>query len=202
MLHSQTNSLENQTPTNKFFSESGIWVKAYNTNCLIWNSFPRDGESVSWSGRVVDGHAQGSGVLQWFTNGVPTSRYEGEMKEGRMDGHGITSNHVVSTEGDFKRGLLVPGIVKIHYASGGSYEGEAKDGFKEGQGTEVMAGGVKFVGQFKRDKFDGAGKMIWPNGDTVAGEWKNSQLVGAGTLIRADGESIKVKMSDKGIERY
>ena len=93
--------------TNKFYSSSGKWVQVSNKNCMIWSSWPRGGESVNWSGGVADGKAYGEGILQWFTNGIPTSSYEGEVKDGLADGHGIAKGSGEEYEGEWKRGGLV-----------------------------------------------------------------------------------------------
>jgi hypothetical protein len=201
-LHSQTNPVSGQITTNKFYSTLGKWIKASNTNSLVWDSFPREGESVTWSGGIVDGKANGKGIVQWFTNGTPSTSYEGEMKNGLADGHGIAESHDYTTEGDFENGRLVSKNIIIHYSTGGWYKGENRDGFKEGQGEEMMNGDIKYVGHFKQDRFDGLGIMIWPNGDKITGNWKDSKLVGVGTYTQSGGESFKVKMTDKGIERF
>ena len=201
--HAQTTPVFDDIPTNKYHSASGKWLKASNTNCLMWDSFARESESVTWSGDVVDGKAFGKGVVQWFTNGVPTTSYEGEMREGLADGHGIARGYGTTVEGEFKEGTPVSRIT-IHYPTGGWYKGESKDGFKEGQGEEVMiAGGAstRYMGQFKRDRFDGPGVMIWPNGGKVSGDWKDFKLVGSGTYTWTNGDTFKVKMTAKGIER-
>src|SRR5262245_59083271 len=75
-----------QQVQDKFYSSSGKWVKTSNTNCLVWCSFPRDNESVTWTGAVKDGKANGEGKMQWFTNNVATTSYEGEVKGGLADG--------------------------------------------------------------------------------------------------------------------
>jgi hypothetical protein len=202
ILHSQTNPVSELIATNKFYSTSGKWIKASNTNCLVWDSFPRDGESVTWSGSVMDGKPDGKGVVQWFTNGTPSTMYEGEMKNGLADGHGIAESHGYTTEGDFENGRLVSKNIIIHYSTGGWYKGENRDGFKEGQGEEMMDGGIKYIGHFKQDRFDGQGTMTWPNGDKITGNWKGSKLAGVGTYTPSSGQSFQVKMTDKGIERF
>ena len=201
-LQSQTNFVYDQTGTNMFYSASGKWITASNTNCLIWSSFPRVGETATWSGSVIDAKAHGTGVVQWFTNGIPTSRYAGEMKAGRQDGHGTSFYYnLFSVEGEFKDGGLISKIVIVRNSGEGWYKGEHIDGVKNGQGEEVMKGGVRYSGRFKQGRFDGAGVMIWPNGDRLTGDWKDSQLAGIGTLTRTNGESIRVNRTEKGIER-
>src|SRR5687767_10410401 len=91
--------------TNEFYySSAGRFIKTSNTNCLVWNSFPKEGESVTWTGGVVDGKSHGKGLLQWFTNGVPTSSYEGEMKDGYADGQGVSKAPIFSVEGKWATG--------------------------------------------------------------------------------------------------
>jgi len=186
--------------TNKFYSSSGKWVQVSNKNCMIWGSWPRGGESVNWSGGVADGKAYGEGILQWFTNGIPTSSYEGEVKDGLADGHGIAKGSGEEYEGEWKRGSLVSTNGTIKYADGNWYRGDIKDGFKTGHGEELMKGGVRYVGQFKNDRFNGKGEMFLPNGDRMAGEWRDSKLVGVGTYHKKSGDSFKVKQTESGIE--
>jgi hypothetical protein len=200
-LQAQTNTLSNETGRSRFESASSKWIKASNTNCLIWNFCPRESETVTWSGAVVDGKAQGTGVLQWFTNGTPTTRYEGEMKSGFEDGHGIEFYFsLYSTEGIFKKGRLISKTI-THRNSGNVYTGEHTDSVPNGQGEELMRGGVRYIGEFKMHRFDGTGVMIWPDGSRLNGNWKDSQLAGIGTFTGTNGETIKVKRTPMGVER-
>jgi hypothetical protein len=189
-----------QTCTNKVYSAAGQWMKTANTNCLVWNSFPREGEGVTWSGPVLDGKAHGSGVVQWFTNGVPTTSYVGEMREGRAHGRGIAKGWGEELEGDWENVRLCTTNGTIRYAVGGWYKGEIIDGFKTGSGEELMQGDYKYVGQFKNDRFHGAGELLLPSGDKIAGQWADSKLQGIGRFFRTNGTSFDVRQTDKGIE--
>jgi hypothetical protein len=190
-----------QPVENKFYSPAGKWVKTSNTNCLVWSSFPREGESVTWSGGVNNGKAFGHGTLQWSTNNISTTAYEGELKDGRADGHGIAKSIAETYEGEWKEGRLVSTNITIKYGNGNWYKGEVRGGFKTGKGEELMAGGYRYVGQFKNDRFEGAGDMILPNGDKVSGSWTNSQLDGIGTYTAKDGRNFKVHSTTRGIQR-
>lgn len=57
--------------------------------CKVWDSLPSPNESVTWTGPCVDGYADGKGRLSWFVNGRPYGTYEGELKGGHYDGHGM-----------------------------------------------------------------------------------------------------------------
>lgn len=195
-IHSQA-----QTNQNPFFSSSGKWVKASNTNCLIWSSFPKDSESVTWLGPIVDGKGHGKGIVQWFTNGIPTTKFEGELKAGISHGRGISSGNGISFEGDWRNGQLDEKLVKITYPNGNWYKGEFRDASKSGLGEETMPGGQKYVGQFKDGRFNGQGEVLTANGDKLSGVWKDSKLDGVGTYKTKAGEEFKVKMTDTGLEK-
>src|SRR5690242_6621161 len=47
--------------------------------CKVANTFPRERETITWSGPCKDGYADGEGVMQWFLNGKEDDRYEGQM---------------------------------------------------------------------------------------------------------------------------
>jgi hypothetical protein len=186
--------------TNKFYSASGKWVRASNTNCLLWSSFPREGEAVTWTGGVLDWKAHGRGIVQWFTNGIPTTSYCGAVKCGLADGHGIAKGPQEEYEGDWSRGSLNCTNATIKYADRNWYRGEIKDGFKSGQGEELMKGG-RYIGEFKYDRFNGKGELLLPNGDKITGEWRDSRLDGIGIYHRKEGSSFKVRQTKTGIER-
>jgi len=52
------------------------------------------------------------------------------------------------------------------------YEGEWKDGKKEGVGRMWWHNGDRYLGDWKGDTKDGYGYMIWANGDNYEGTWK------------------------------
>ncbi len=90
-------------------------VKDPTTGCgvVMMNAEPSLG--ISWSGACEYDLAQGKGVLQWTKGGVPTDRYEGEMKDGLYEGQG-----------------------KLTYANKARYEGEFKAGERDGKGTYIF----------------------------------------------------------------
>lgn len=52
------------------------------------------------------------------------------------------------------------------------YEGEWKEGKKEGVGRMWWHNGDRYLGDWKQDTKDGFGFMIWANGDNYEGDWK------------------------------
>ena len=65
-----------------------------------------------------------------------------------------------------------------------SYEGEWKNGKRDGLGIYIKKNTAKFIGHFILDHVNGFGKLIDNNGDEYIGYWKNSQANGIGIYTR------------------
>jgi uncharacterized caspase-like protein len=68
------------------------------------------------------------------------------------------------------------------------YDGDFKDGLKEGQGTYVWDNGDRYDGRFAEDRPDGIGKYHFGNGDAYEGEVKGGVIVGRGTYTSRNGD--------------
>jgi hypothetical protein len=66
------------------------WVADAKTGCKIWDAAPDPAEKITWTGKCEAGMAEGSGTLQFFIGDKPAARYEGELRNGRADGQGIS----------------------------------------------------------------------------------------------------------------
>jgi hypothetical protein len=81
----------------------GVYQRTKDGRALVWNNFPRRGDSATWSGaRDADGFATGNGTLTWYksdrtivtgsnipapTKGnVARARYTGKMAKGKLQG--------------------------------------------------------------------------------------------------------------------
>lgn len=73
------------------------------------------------------------------------------------------------------------------YKSGDRYEGDWKDGKKDGQGIMYYADGNKYEGRWKDDQKDGYGVYTWSNGDRFEGNFKNSIIEGPGRYFWLSG---------------
>lgn len=124
-------------------------------------------ESLSWSGACKDGHAEGTGVLEWKHRGDATmSRYEGGMHKGRWHGEGY-----------------------VKLPSGYQYEGGYRDGLPHGSGTEADHGS-RYDGSFVAGKADGVGKIVYHLGGRYEGQWKDGKFHGKGTATYAGGRTV------------
>ena len=76
---------------------------------------------------------------------------------------------------------------KYVYKNGDIYEGEWKNGKKEGKGTLCYSNGDKYEGEWKRGKREGKGIFYYKqNKKKYDGEWKNDEKEGKGILYYTD----------------
>ncbi len=126
------------------------WIADARTGCRVWNPRPLPNETITWTGLCVGGLAQGRGVVQWFKDGKPGGRNEGEYRDGKRAGRGVYSA-----------------------ADGSSYEGEFRDGKESGRGVITWPSGKRYEGQLNDNKANGHGKYVSDNGTVYEGTWSN-----------------------------
>lgn len=88
-----------------------------------------------------------------------------------------------------------------------SYDGEWKNGKRDGFGILIKKDAAKFIGYFIQDNVNGFGKLTDKNGDEYLGYWKNSEFSGVGiytkkTMISYKGYWSKDKQDNFGIEHW
>jgi hypothetical protein len=116
---------------------------------------------VTWSGKCVDGYAQGGGVAEWFTGQKILTRQEGEFDSGKMIGKG----HIqwLDVNADYK-GDIVDGVSNgygvIVFSDGVKVEGVFKDGELQ-HGDVRQPDGFIYSGYFLRKKLNGKGKKYY-----------------------------------------
>ena len=57
------------------------------------------------------------------------------------------------------------------------YEGDWKDGKREGKGTEIKADGERYSGAWKNNVQEGVGELRWPTGKWREGLWSRGRRV-------------------------
>jgi hypothetical protein len=118
--------------------------------CKVSNPNPKPEESVEWSGKCVEGYADGKGLLQWYVNGAASTRYEGTVQHGQLSGRG-----------------------KLTMPDGATYDGQWLAGKQDGKGVQSMPDGTRYEGEWKNGQPNGHGVLRDAKGKTVEGEWKN-----------------------------
>ena len=83
--------------------------------------------------------------------------------------------------------------------SNGTYEGEIKNGKREGKGIMYYNDGNRYEGEFKNGQREGKGIMYYKDGDRYEGEFKNGKKHGKGIYYYNNGDR---EMGDyyKGVE--
>lgn len=86
----------------------GYFLKDPVSGCTVWFKHIFAEDSVSWNGPCQNGYAHGTGIAIGYTRGKETSRYTGEMKNGKPDGNGIfILGNERKLEGYFTQGELL-----------------------------------------------------------------------------------------------
>jgi hypothetical protein len=168
------------------------WISDARTGCKIWNSNPTPGETIEWSGACTDGIASGRGVLQWYRQGEPSERYEGEVSDGKANGRGTLKTDYAQYEGDWRDGLQ-NGSGVFTWANGSRLEAEWRDGRANGHAIFNWISGSRFEGEFRDGRAEGTGtfykartgtridQLTWHNGCARDGE--NVILVGDSSAV-------------------
>jgi hypothetical protein len=99
--------------------------------------------------------------------------------------------------GEFADGLPADGRGTMVFSNGDRYDGEYKNGSRNGCGTFTFANRRQYVGQFQSDQFQGMGIWKLENGDRYIGEFQDNKCNGRGTYLFAD-RSFKVGMWQDG----
>jgi len=139
-------------------------------------------DSGLYEGELKNGLLNGHGKLTW-RNG---DSYVGEFRNGLMHGKGkhVFVNSAVY-EGEYADGLW-NGKGKIVYFSGDEYRGEFKNGKYHGKGKYTEQDGAVYEGDFSVDEFSGEGKIFFENKGTYEGEVKKWEMHGQGSYITQD----------------
>jgi len=136
------------------------WKIDSRTGCKVWNLCPQHDETVTWSGACVDGIANGVGTSVWYRDGKQTESYEGNLRAGKSEGHGIMRLGNGSIEGEWRDGHVAGQVVLV--TSKYRYEGGYNAGKPHGYGVLTRASGTVYKGNWTNGclKIDAKGTMI------------------------------------------
>jgi hypothetical protein len=125
------------------------WTFDRDKGCRIWDDNPSPGWSVTWTGPCVEGMGHGRGVVQLYDRaGVAESRYDGDLRAGRMHGYGV-----------------------YVWRNGQRYDGELRNGNFHGRGTMTWPNGDRYEGLWADDLAHGFGVKTTASGQTFGGQW-------------------------------
>ena len=141
--------------------------------CYVWDNGPAKSQTVSWSGECRGDKVEGRGILIRYGVSIAEIRYEGEWREGKLQGHGTRTT-----------------------SRGDRYEGGWRDGEKHGQGTWIWPDGQRYAGNWRNDERNGQGTHAWPDGQRYEGNWSGDKRNGRGTFTWPDGRRYAGNWSD------
>ena len=193
------------------------WVGEFREN-KRWNirEYDNNGNlTTEW----VNGVEQTGIKWKTFVNEKVQPKYEGEIKNGKMDGLGVltypydgksivgewknekewNTKHTKKDGtllGKFENGEWIVSWGVLDYFDESKYEGEIKNRLPNGQGTMTYTDGVKYVGEYKDGKRHGQGTYTFPDERKYEGEWKNDKRHGKGTETFPDGKKYEGEWGD------
>jgi hypothetical protein len=165
------------------------WSVDSRTGCWVWNDTPEANDTVTWSGGCApDGRSAGHGVIEWRSDDK-VSRYDGEVREGKRNGHGVADTVGAHYDGEW-RDDRANGHGVIIWANGDRYDGEFRDGQPNGHGVGLGTDGTRYEGELANGKPNGHGVSTWTNGDRYDGNWQDGRPAGNGDAS-IKGESYR-----------
>jgi hypothetical protein len=108
--------------------------------------------------------------------------YDGEWKDGLMDGEGVYKFEDGKTYKGFFKENKPHGLGTAEYPIGSVYKGEWKNGKFHGEGVLEAEGGMRYEGTWKYGKRWGKGKVVLRSGLEYDGDWVDGKPHGRGIM--------------------
>ena len=78
----------------------------------------------------------------------------------------------------------------INYPNGDKYEGDWRNGNKEGKGIYYFNNGNRYEGDYRNDNKEGKGVFYYNSGDRYEGDWRNGKRDGKGIYYYNNGDRM------------
>ena len=177
-------------------SSAESWHADPVTACTIFDS--TDDVSnviVSWSGGCdSENRASGDGVLSWIEDGKFAGRFAGPMNGGKAQGVGViyiaAEEGFDRYEGEFKDGEL-DGHTQAVGADGTLFSGTLNGADFSGEGVFTSANGDKYTGEFANGELNGQGHLILSSGEQFRGNFSDSVIADGGEWLGPGGDYYK-----------
>ncbi len=109
------------------------YITSTNNHCKVSNPNPQENETITWSGKCVNGFASGQGTVQWYENGEKSEVFTGVFRHGKRH-HG-----------------------KVTWKSGSVYQGGWLNDYPHGYGKLTLPKSEKTIEGIKHWKQHGKG---------------------------------------------
>ena len=139
-------------------------------------------------GRLLEGYYLRNRINGWAIINKPEINIVGEFSEDIINGYAevFYKSENKRIKSYWNNGNLDD--IGIEYGSDYFYEGNFKNGEKDGYGKQVWNDNEIYEGEWKCAKYDGYGIYYYSNGKKYIGEWRNSMKNGFGKLIWPNGK--------------
>ena len=149
---------------------------------FTWN------DSAEYSGEWSNDKMEGKGKL----TAADGTLYDGTFAENSFKDGSIVVKKEKATYTYKVTDGKVTNSIKIAFENGDTYAGAfntAKNCI-DGDGNMVFKDGGSYNGDFKDGKREGTGTFKWENGDVYTGGWKNDLMDGEGTFTYKNGDVL------------
>jgi hypothetical protein len=138
-------------------------------------------------------------VLSGVINFPDGSRYVGEYKEDKdktqlLDGKGEFISKNFTYNGDFKNGVK-QGRGAYEWPNGDKFEGDFADDRPNGRGVWQFASGDRYEGDIVKGAIVGKGVMVTRNGDRILGTFIDGKPEGRVSYMFASGDKYEGEMT-------
>ena len=129
-----------------------------------------------------------------YSDNTGDGLYSGQVVDGIPSGRGkMVYDKGYVYDGEWKNGLKNgQGIMDYTIAhsayKGEIYEGGWVDGKRSGQGTLTYSNGQRYEGEWQNDFMEGQGTMIYFGGEVYKGSWIHGNRTGQGTMTYSNGD--------------
>jgi len=171
------------------FWDKALTSEPFRKQLEFLNVHSRTGRFIEQYG--TDGRYEGD-FLYGMRHGKGTHEFRGEVYDGEWkwdQRHGwgtLTTRDGGQIKGNWQNGKP-HGFVSIVDAAGKLvYEGEFKNGKRDGLGQQVFENGEVYTGGWKEGKLHDRGKYYWPGGTMYQGMWNEGQYDGVGIFHYAN----------------
>lgn len=145
-----------------------------------------------YEGEWKNGKMEGKGTFYWKEK----AKHVGEFKNNEINGYGTkTTENGITYTGFWENGKLNGTGILID-PRGCYYEGEFKQTIANGKGKMIMnlpelKWEWEYIGEIKENAPEGKGIMTFPNKTKYVGEFKRFKPFGEGVLYNPDGSIMK-----------
>jgi len=159
----------------------GIWYKVGDDKVILYNSDGKKINEVEFFKYAANGNAILKGknekstlLLENFKNAPLNKVYSADV-------YNPINNGCLT-------GDCLNGFGKKEYENGDKFEGDFKNGFREGKGIYIFANGNKYVGNWLNNRFEGEGILTTKDGVVQKGSFLKGRMHGKGSIIQANGD--------------